>query len=604
MVPIAPVKALTPAEILRNARSVELELPSTSARLAILASFHVDLLRPYLVVEAHELGCPFIPWFGAYGQFEQMLLADSILWQQPLRAIWLAMRVHDVDPRLLVESAALSTSERRLRLDRLLQRLVAVAKAARTATDVPIIVSNFETFQVQLASPFESSDPDSLVHQLAECNRVLARELRALADVHVFDWAAVVAGCGASGFTDPKLWYTARAPIAPIHMRAVSNAVVRSIAAVSRTAAKCIVLDLDNTLWGGVLGDDGMDAIQLGQDYPGNIFHEFQLALLGLAKRGFLLAVVTKNDPEFVEQVLRSHPDMVLRREHFSCIHASWEPKPYGLREVARTLNIGLDSLVFVDDNPVERALVRSELSMVNVIELPPDPLGYLAALRACPLFDQPRVLTDDVNRVEMYRDEASRREMQQKAQSLEEYLEQLGMVAEVGLNTSFCIERIHQLITKTNQFNLTTRRHKLEEIRAMAASPEHRVAWLRLSDSFGSMGLVCVGILSGIGASVIEIDSFVMSCRAMGRAVEDAFLCYLAHLARKAGAHRLKGVYRQTDRNTPVRNFFPSRGFAMVASQPPAVLNYEKDLASEGFPWPVSIQRIDSDERETHGND
>jgi len=582
---------MTPSETIREARAIEKALPATTPRLAVLASFTSDLLNPYLLVEAKRCGWPLLPWHGPFGQFEQMVMQDSALWELNPEVIWIAMRLQDVEPKLVERSHALGPEQVKSSLAGVCRRLVDLAQSARARSRAPIFVSNLELAQLRISQPFEASDPDGLFHLIEEANRDLARALRDMADVYLFDWAGVVNACGASCFIDPKIWHMARAPIASSHMPRVAQALLRSVTAVLRPALKCIVLDLDNTLWGGVLGDDGPTGLKLGGEYPGNVFREFQSALLGYVDRGFLLAIASKNDAPVVQEMLRTHPEMLLRPEHFACIRANWAPKPQNVREIAKELNIGLDSLLFVDDNPVERAQMRAELPMVHVLELPENPLAYLETLRGCPLLDRPRVLTDDANRLAMYRENSLRQELQQNIQSVEEYLHQLDMVAEVRLGSSAELDRIHQLINKTNQFNLTTRRHKLDEVRSFIEDPACRVAWLRLSDRFGDMGLVCVGILRQVDAQVTEVDTLLMSCRVMGRSVEDAFLAYLAELAREANATRLRGVFRETAKNAPVAAFYAKRGFSRVEAEEADAIWYEKELSPDALPWPGGIR-------------
>ena len=581
---------LTPSETLREARVIESSLSPTAPRLAVLASFTSDLLKPYLVVETHRSGWTLLPWHGPFGQFEQMVMQDSALWELNSEVIWFALRLEDAVPDLADRSQSLGPELVKDRLEGVCRRLTDLAAAARARTSAPIFISNLELARSRASWPFEASDPDGLFHLIEQANRNLALALRNIADVYLFDWAGVVNACGAQGFTDPKLWHMARAAIASVHMPQVAQALARSIAAVARPPLKCIVLDLDNTLWGGVLGDDGATGVKLGGDYPGNVYREFQSALLGYAERGFLLAIASKNDASVVEDMLRNHPELLLRHEHFACIRANWSPKPQNLREIASALNIGLDSLLFVDDNPVERAQVRAELPMVHVLELPENPLFYLETLRACQLLDRTRVLHDDANRIAMYRENSRREELQQNIQSVEEYLQQLGMVAEVGLGTLSDLDRIHQLINKTNPFNLTTRRYRLDEVRALMEDPASRVAWLRLSDRFGDMGLVCVGILRQVGFKVAEVDTLLMSCRVMGRSVEDAFLTYLAGVAIDAGSSKLRGVFRATIKNTPVQKFYLERGFCQVEAEEPDAIWYEKELAPDAFRWPGVI--------------
>jgi FkbH-like protein len=291
-----------------------------------------------------------------------------------------------------------------------------------------------------------------------------------------------------------------------------------------------------------------------------------------------------------VLDMLDKHPEMLLRREHFACICANWDAKPGNLRTIAQTLNIGLDSLVFIDDNPVERAAVQAELPMVHVVELPADPLGYLAALAEVAVLDRPRLLAEDRQRAEMVAHDAQRQQIASQATSVEEFLQNLQMVAQVGTCDAQSLERIHQLINKTNQFNLTTRRHNLADVRALMDSPDAEVAWLRLADRYGDLGLVCVGIVQRRDESTWQIDTLLMSCRVMGRQVEDAFLSYLAELAARHGATRLRGLFRPTPKNAPVRNFYSQRGFTSLGGDDEQW--FETELTSDRFPWPTAIGR------------
>ena len=400
-------------------------------------------------------------------------------------------------------------------------------------------------------------------------------------------------------WTDPKLWYMARSGCSSENMPLLARQVARAAASLLRPPAKCIVLDLDNTLWGGVLGDDGPHNIKLGDDYPGNVFKDFQAALLGLRSRGFLLTIASKNDQQTVLDLLDTHPEMLLKREHFAAIRANWESKCESLRAIATELNIGLDSLVFVDDNLVERAAVRAELPMVHVVELPIDPLGYSQALADVPALDRPRLLDEDRRRAEMYQGEAHRNRVQQQAGTVEEFLQGLEMTAEVGLCDLHTLDRVHQLVQKTNQFNLTTRRYGIDEMRQFMESPRAAVAWLRLADCYGDSGLVCVGIARAMDDDTWEIDTLLMSCRVMGRQVEHAFLAYLAEIARDEGARRLRGIFRPTAKNGPVKDFYAAHGFSELSEKPSSAdsggeIIYEIDLATRALPWPAVIRRTE----------
>lgn len=592
----APTK---PAEYLRAAREIERANGDATLRLSILSTFTAELLRPFLVVECHRLECPVKPWFGPFGQLEQQVLDDaSSLWQSTPDVLWIAVRLDDVDRHLVHDSAAIGPNATAARLAAVRTRLVQMAQSVRQRSRASILVSNLSPGSAHTAGVFDASDPNGFVHLLAECNRQLARDLAQVPDAHVFDFAGTMALAGTARWTDPKLWYMARGACSADSMIPLAKALARSVRALVRPASKCLVLDLDNTLWGGVLGDDGADGVKLGDDYPGNVFKDFQAALLGLRRRGFLLAIASKNDEHVVLEMLDKHPEMLLKREHFACICANWDAKPGNLRTIAQTLNIGLDSLVFIDDNPVERAAVQAELPMVHVVDLPADPLGYLSALTEVAVLDRPRLLAEDRQRAEMVAHDAERQQIAGQATSVEEFLQSLQMVAQVGTCDGQTLERIHQLINKTNQFNLTTRRHNLSDVRALMDSPDAEVAWLRLADRYGDLGLVCVGIVQRKDETTWEIDTLLMSCRVMGRQVEDAFLSYLAELVRRQGATRLQGVFIPTPKNSPVRDFFAKRGFTSLGGSEQQW--FEAMLTAERFPWPATIGRAVEQQQES----
>ncbi|HEX9886202.1 MAG TPA: HAD-IIIC family phosphatase, partial [Longimicrobiales bacterium] len=555
----------THAEVMRRARAIEAALPEDAPRLAVLATFTAGTLAPYLTVDSHDAGFPLRPWIGPFGQLEQIVMAeDSGLWEADPAAVWIALRVEDVDPHLAVDVPDLDAGQVAARLDAVGRRAVGVARAVRERSGACILVSNLFVPPKLAFDPFDASQPDGLGHLVAASNRELARDLTDVPDAYVHDWAGFMARFGWDAAHDARMFYMARAPVGTDAQHDLARSVVRLGLGAIRPPSKCVVVDLDNTLWGGVLGDDGLRGIQLGDDYPGNVFKDVQAALLGLRRRGYLLAIASKNDDGLVREVLRAHPEMLLREEHFAAIHADWEPKARSLRAIAEELNIGLDSLVFVDDNPLERAQVAAELPMVTVVELPSQPTGYLDALRETFELDRPALLAEDRRRADMYREERERRRLNEGAGSVEEFLRGLDMCAEVGLSDAGTLARIHQLINKTNQFNLTTLRHSLDEVSRLSDAPDARVAWLRLSDRFGDSGLVCVGVLRREESATWRVDTLLMSCRVMGRHVEQAFFAYLGEQAREAGATRLAAHFIPTERNGMVRELYETLGMTL----------------------------------------
>lgn len=560
-------------------------------RLDVLASFTAEMLGPQIVVESDAL-VPLVPRFAPFGQFESIVTGPRAaeLMAEPPDLFWLALRLEDVDGELVHSYVELGPNETARRLTAIVRRIADLARAA--VRIAPALVSNLALPYAAAPHLFDAGDPDGMVFLLADANRTLARELSTVAGATVFDYAGAVADAGAEGWRDSRLHHVARAPCGPRQQAMLARRLARSAAAVSRPAAKCIVLDLDETLWGGVLGDDGISGIALGDDHPGSAYKEFQSSLLGYRRRGFLLAVASKNDEGLVREMLERHPEQLIRSDHLSYIAANWQPKPDNLRRIASALDIGLDALVFVDDNPAERAAVRAALPMVTVVDLPADPFDYVGALRGVAVLDRPVVLAEDRDRARLYQDDTRRRAFLDGATTAGDPLASLGMVATVGLADATTLNRVHQLLHKTNQFNLTTRRHDMTALQQLAEGEASRVAWLRLRDAFGDAGLVAVGILRRLDGDAWEIDSFLMSCRVMGRKVELALLAYLAELAGAAGSAQLIARYRSSARNHIVRGLYPECGFEEVdRAVDGSEVVYRAPL--DGLPrWPSIIGR------------
>jgi FkbH-like protein len=353
---------------------------------------------------------------------------------------------------------------------------------------------------------------------------------------------------------------------------------------------KCIMLDLDNTLWGGIVGEDGLGGIHIGPDAPGNAFALFQQALLTLWKRGILLAVCSKNVEAEALAVFDEHPDMVLRREHLAAHRINWQDKVENVRELAQELNIGLESLVFLDDNPVERARMRAALPEVLTPELPTDPSHYRSMLLDLPVFETLALTNEDRNRNRMYAEQQARRAHAARyagADALGQYLADLGIVVGIAPASSLTLPRLAQLTRKTNQFNATTRRYGEADLAEMVARG-HRVYAVRAGDRFGDYGVVGAAIVAPASSACWELDTLLLSCRAMGRGVESAMLAAVAGEARRHGAAWLEGWIVPTERNEPVRSCYRDHGFALAREDEDGRQLWRLDVACCDVPVPA----------------
>jgi FkbH-like protein len=324
------------------------------------------------------------------------------------------------------------------------------------------------------------------------------------------------------------------------------------------------VADLDNTLWGGVIGEDGMTGIKLGPEFPGAAYQNLQRAMLDLTRRGILLALCSKNNVEDAMEALENHPGMILRPKDFSAVRINWSDKSQNLREIASELNVGTDALAFLDDNPVEREQVRNALPEVTILDLRGDPLTYAAIVRDCPAFERLALSSEDQQRTTLYATQRERSQAEQSFQSKEDFFRYLEQEAEFAPVAPATLARVAQLTQKTNQFNLTTRRYSEQQIADMAARPGWHVLSIKVRDRFGDHGLVGVAITCD-EADICEIETFLLSCRVIGRAVETALLSHLAQTAKARGRQRLAGRFIPTKKNAPARDFYAQHGFQLL---------------------------------------
>jgi FkbH-like protein len=384
------------------------------------------------------------------------------------------------------------------------------------------------------------------------------------------------------------MWYLARAGINPRKFPVLAAHIARSFAALGRPAAKCLVLDLDNTLWGGILGDAGCDGILCADTgYPANAYADFQRAVLALRSRGILLAVASKNDAVLVEEAFRKRADMPLAREHISDWEVHWGPKPESLQRIAARLNIGLDSLVFLDDNPAEIDLMRMSLPQVRAYLLPSRPEQLVEFLAGLEDFDQLEISAEDLRRAELYEIRKQQATAAAAATDLESFYRSLRMVLEAEPAGPANFDRIVQLIGKTNQFNLTTRRHDKAALTARIANGSELWSF-RASDVHGDHGLIAVALLD-FDRDACTVDTLLMSCRVIGRTLETAILHFLEGRALARGAAAIRGEYLPTRKNGPCRDFYGQHGFS-PAVQDDGRATWTKDIRASRTACPEWI--------------
>jgi len=511
-----------------------------SYRLAILRSFTVEPLVPFLRVAAFNMGIDLalhLSDFNAHAQ--EILDPHSTLYSFSPDAVILALQTRDVAPDLWRDFSALRADQVQAAIARVAAEFRNWVQALRKKSQAHVVIHNLENPAITSRGVLDSQSGDGQTAAIQQINQLIQTIAAGHAGVYVLDYDALVARYGRAQWHDERKWLTVRLPIAAQNLNYLVNEWFRFLHPLTGKLAKALVVDLDNTLWGGVIGEDGMAGIRLGSEHPGAAFQELQRALLDLHQRGILLAICSKNNRDDAMEALQNHPGMLLTPAHFAAMRINWGDKAQNLREIARELNIGVDSLAFLDDNPFERQQVRRQLPEVYVINLPNDPMEFSRVIRECPLFERLSLSAEDQQRGKYYQAQREREQLEQTISSREDFYRSLLQEAEVAPLTKSTLARITQLTNKTNQFNLTTRRYTEQQISQLVSSPGWHCFSIRLRDRFGDNGLVGVAITHQQGATC-EFDTLLLSCRIIGRTVETAFLSFLAQHARKLGAELL----------------------------------------------------------------
>ncbi len=578
-------RALAPhvSEPAKGFSPVHLAILSSATVSHLAPAIRVSALRRRLLVDVHV---------APYGQYRQQLLDHS----SPLAGARPDFILLSLTAREAIAPVPLTApaEEAEAAIGSFVGELRTLWKNARESFRATVIQQTFLNVAEPLFGSYDrmvNGAPATLIARLNERLSEAAVEDRVL----LLDIARASERDGLDAWFDIRQWLQAKQEISPQAATAYGELLARVLAAQCGLSKKCLVLDLDNTLWGGVVGDDGLQGIVLGE---GSAIGEAHLALQRYAKqlrdRGVILAVCSKNDPEIAVSVFRNHPEMLLKRTDIAAFVANWEDKSANLRRIAELLNIGLDSLVFVDDSPAERARIRQSLPMVAVPELPADASLYVRCLADAGYFESVAFTADDSRRGEQYAGNASRDALRDSSQSMEDFLRGLEMTVIFGRFRDVDLGRVAQLIGKTNQFNLTTRRHSPDEVAGFAAADQCLTLQFRLVDRFGDNGLVSAMILVPAPAApnVLEIDTWVMSCRVFGRQLEHEAMNIAVEMAASMGAREFRANYIPTAKNGVVANLYRDLGFTPAREPLPSGATSWFLCFSDYVPHPTHIAR------------
>jgi FkbH-like protein len=521
-------------------------------------------------VQAHLAchGIGVVTWEVPFNQvFQELVTPASALRSFDPHFLFLHFELASALPDPLARHAARNEAEFEARVEQVLAFVLPSVRMALSHTAATILLTNFvapDCYALGIADVRAEFGEQEL---FATLNARLARTFRREPRVQIVDLSRLTAWHGRSRASDRRLFYVAKLPWHQSFLPVLADEVARHVGAALGRIRKCLVVDLDNTLWGGVLGEEGPAGVLVGPGDPvAEAYFDLQQRILALKKRGVLLAACSKNNPEDVEEVFQTRADMPLRREDFACMQVSWTRKDVGLRQIAAALNIGTDSLVFLDDSPAEIQLVRSTMPEVECVLLPTDPAQRATCLDRVHGFERVLVTAEDLEKTGQYQAGAARAAAQASFSNLDEYLRSLQMSVEIRRVAREMLPRVHQLFTKTNQFNLTTRRYMLGELERFAADPASCLLAARAEDCFGDLGWIGVILLRNLDQPQIAIDSFLLSCRAMGRGIETAILNHVKELCfSRQTCAAIDAQYVPTAKNMPVREMYEAHGFELA---------------------------------------
>ena len=539
-------------------------------RIAILGGFTLNGLEETMRVKCDEKKIQCTTYVSGYNQYNQEILDEkSQLYKFSPDITFLIIDSRSVFGELLLNPYSLSADERKQFVQNKSDEIINFAKMLVKKSNSKLILSNFNIPSYSPIGINETDEEFGLHDMVRSLNQNIKIGLRLEPEVFIYDLNSFVSKFGENNVFNYKQFFYGDIRISLDHIPYLAQELMGYVTAVLGLTKKCIVLDLDNTIWGGVVGEDGFEGIKLGDDPIGRAYVEFQYNLLALNQRGILLAINSKNNFDDAIQIIKEHPNMILKEDNFACVRINWNDKVTNMKEISDELNIGLDSMVFVDDDPVNIEYMRSSLSEVVSVQMSADNChnnsSNLKSMST--IFDVLKITDEDKARNKMYLEQRKRTQFKTQVGNLEDFLKQLNISVNIKKVDDFTIPRISQLTLKTNQFNLTTRRYQEEDIRKFSKDTKKIVGCAQIEDKFGDNGITGAYIINKDNEQQWTIDTFLLSCRVLGRGVEDGVLSHIIEQARRGGISKVRGEYIKTAKNQPAENFFADFGFKKEGS-------------------------------------
>ncbi len=531
--------------------------------LAILGDTATQFLSQAIEGHGTEFNFDINVWEADYNQIQRQVLDPvSELYDQSSDIIILFKSSHKLLSRF--NKTEINRQKEFAQIE--FEELKNLFEAIKDNSPAKILIYNFNEIDDNVFGNLGASLEASFLFQLRKLNFLLSEYVIKSPNLYLIDLSSIQNTLGRDALFQASIYANTDMVFSLNVLPHISHKTVSLIASLYGKSKKCLILDLDNTLWGGVIGDDGIENIQLGDLGVGKCFTEFQHWVKKLKNRGIVLAICSKNNESIAKEPFEKHPDMVLRLDDISLFVANWENKADNIRYIQETLNIGFESMVFLDDNPVERQIVRENLQEVTVPDLPTDPADYLEFLYKLNLFDTISHSEEDGFRTKFYRVEARRKEENKKFTNVNEFLESLEMKSSVETFNTFNIPRVAQLSQRSNQFNLRTVRYDQHKIQEISENQDYLTLAFTLEDKFGDNGLISFVILNPLDKSSLFIDSWIMSCRVLKRSMEAFVLNNMIENSEAMGYERLVGEYLPTAKNELVKNHYSELGFSKLS--------------------------------------
>ena len=532
-------------------------------RIALLGSFTLNGLAETLKVMCAEKNIQCTTYVAGYNQYNQEILnAESDLYKFSPDISFLLIDSRTILGDLFYYPYSISKNERKKFVDKTIDEIQKLIHVFDKKTNSKLVLNNFN---IPTFSPYGivETKTDYGQHQMiTELNNRLANLFSNSNSIFIYDFNNFVSKYGEKSIFNDKQFLFGDMKISLDYIPYLANDLLSYIISYLGISKKCIVLDLDNTLWGGIIGEDGFNGIKLGLEPPGNAYMEFQRVLLSLYQRGIILAINSKNNYEDAIKVIKEHPYMILREDHFASLRINWNDKISNMKEIANELNIGLDSMTFFDDDPVNREYMKINLPQLLTVDLPEDPSQYTEIIKNMNEFSVLNITPEDRQRGKMYTEQRKRKELENTTPDLQSFLKQLDLKISIKNANEFTIPRISQLTLKTNQFNLTTKRYQEADIKKFSQDQNYMIGCAQVEDKFGDNGITGVFIVHKENPKEWFIDTFLLSCRVMGREVEKGILGYILNKAKESGVERIKAQFIPSQKNKPIEDFLPSCSF------------------------------------------